>query len=159
MVKLLKAVSRRSWMVLGLVVYLIAAVAGGWWWWWFAPQPADSRFVGAWHVRSEATPPEVVVEIDLHPDGTMQMRTRDPGTGAVLSDQPFGRWRAAGNQFHEVHANLHQTDPPLRRLFTRKKDRVLEYAVTWNGPNQFQLDAPALVPPTTWTRIESPNSP
>ncbi|MBP3960813.1 hypothetical protein J8F10_36795 [Gemmata sp. G18] len=158
MVKLLKAVSRRSWLGLGLVAYLIAAVAVGWWW--FGQSTVDTRFVGTWHVRSEVTPPEIVVEIDLHPDGTMQMRTRDPGTGAVLSDQPFGRWRAAGNQFHEIHATPAETDPPLRRFFTRKKDRVLEYTITWGGPDQFRLEGPALVSPfVTWTRIESPNSP
>ncbi|VTR95910.1 unnamed protein product [Gemmata massiliana] len=157
MLKSLKAVSQRSWTVLGLIVYLIAAVAVGWWW--FGQSTADTRFVGTWNIRSEVTPPEIAVELDLRADGTMHMRVRNRETGAVLSDHPFGRWRVAGDRFHEIHATPADTDPTLRRFFTRKKARVLEYTVTWDGPNRFRLDPPALVPPTTWTRIESPSSP
>ncbi|AMV24794.1 hypothetical protein VT84_10385 [Gemmata sp. SH-PL17] len=158
MLKLLKAVSRRSWMVLGLIVYLIAVVAGGWWW--FGQSTVDTRFVGTWHIQSEVTPPEIVVEMGLHADGTMHMRVRNRETGAVLSDHPFGRWRVAGDRFHEIHATPADTDPSLRRFFTRKKARVLEYTMTWDGPDQFRLEGPALVSPfVTWTRIESPHSP
>lgn len=136
---------RRLWLGLAGVLLLVAA-AGVFRWWLVRDRvTAEERpFVGVWRLESPTfspSRPELVVEIDLLPDGTRRDRVWDSRTGEVLHDiADDGRWHVSNGRLQQVI----EGDRLLKRLGMIGRVRVtFDRSVTWEGPDRIKLDSPS----------------
>jgi hypothetical protein len=145
-------------VLIGIVFLLMATGFCAWWLVRTRLSDEERPFVGTWRLESPVFPvrPELIVELDLMPDGTMRDRLWDSQTGAVEHEQLRpGRWQVLDGRFQEV---IGGSSLP-RWLGGGNTTLGWDHAVTWDGPDRFRLDgSSASRPSMIWSRCDRAGS-